>query len=912
MPLAAGTRLGPYEVLAPLGAGGMGEVYRARDTRLDRVVAIKTLPESFAQDPDRVARFEREAKTLAALNHPNIAIIYGVEGTPSNGSAPGVVPALVMELVEGPTLAERLADGSIALADALPIARQITDALEAAHQQGIVHRDLKPGNIKLRPDGTVKVLDFGLAKALSADAGGGSVAPLSFSPTITSPALMTGMGMILGTAAYMSPEQARGKPVDKRADIWAFGCVLYEMLTGRPAFDGAEVTDVLARVIEREPDASALPAKTPVPIRRLLRRCLEKDRKRRLADIADARLEIDDAVNPPQAEAPIEHRPAARVSPRRYAIAVAVLIGVALAAAYAAWRLKPVPARAIARFEIPLAAGDVLTGGLALSPDGTHLAYGVNDRLYLRSFDRLDAVQIASGENVPLGSPRTPFFSPDSKWLGYWESGQLKKVSVTGGAPVSLGTVRPPPTGVTWPNADTILFGREVQGIWRLSANGGTPERVISLEAGQRAHRPQLLPDGSTVLFTLATTASWDEAQIVAQPLGGGERRTLVPGGTDGRYLPTGHLIYALRDSVLAVPFDPTSLSIAGGPVPVIEGVFRPAGSRSSAASITTSLGATLAYVTGGAMGPLRTLVWVDRRGREQPIPAPAQAYVHPRISPDGTRVAVEYAADNQNIDVWVWNFADAQWTRVTTDPAPDTEPAWSPDGQRLFFTSRRTGTINLFRQAATGAGTAEHVVELNRQSRALPTLSPDGQSVVLREADGGNSFIAIAPISSPPVVAKPLLTTEFEEYNAVISPNGRWLAYQSNSSGPFEVYVRPFPDVTSDVRTVSTAGGAEPVWSHDGSELFYRSPNGAMMRVSIAPGPTWSASAPTQLFEAGLYAHAANANLRVGLSRSYDVSPDGQRFLMLKNLPGETPIAPRIVVVQNWFDELNAKAPPN
>jgi serine/threonine-protein kinase len=915
MALSPGTRLGPYEILSSLGVGGMGEVYRAHDTALGRDVAIKILPDTFAHDPERLARFGREARTLAALNHPHIAHVYGFERSAD-------VQALVMELVEGPTLADRIAQGAVPVDEALHIARQIAEALEAAHESEIIHRDLKPANVKVRDDGTVKVLDFGLAKALEPASGSPSA---SQSPTITTPA-MTQAGVILGTAAYMAPEQAKGRPADTRSDVWSFGCVLYEMLTGKRAFDGEDVPETLAAVLRGDPDWSVPPADVPLAIRTLLRGCLVKDRRHRVADASTALFVIDhhadfvatrDAVIPPA-------MPATHVSIWRTAIPVAILIVVALVAAYAGWHFKPGAPRSVARFPIPLGAGDVLTGPLALSPDGTRLAYSANDRLYLRSFDRLDAVQVAGGDTPPLASPRTPFFSPDGQWLGYWESGQLKKVSVSGGAPVTLATVTPPPAGVTWGGDNTILFGRGSSGIWRVSGDGGTPERIIAVEAGERAHGPQLLPDGRTVLFTLARTASWDEAQIVVQSLDGATRKTVISGGTDARYLPTGHLVYALGNNVLAVPFDPTSGRVNGGPVSLIQGVVRFGGNISgNSAAFAVSPAATLVYApTSSGTSMRRMLVWVDRNGREEAIPAPPRAYTYPRLSPDGSRLAVTFPDEKENMDIWILNLESQTWARLTSDPSRDTEPTWTPDGQRIIFTSTRTGEIGLFSQAANGTGTAERLSELNRQGSALPALSPDGRHILLRYAELGNSYIAILDLrpaepGGPALSArvgtiKPLVKTEFEEYNAEIAPSGRWLAYQSNSSGVFEVNVRPFPDIAAGLWTVSTAGGAEPVWARDGGELFYRAPNGAVMRVSIAPESTWKASAPAPLFGGTSYAFSGSGDLRGALARTYDVSPDGKRFLMLKN--GEAPVptstAPHIVVVQNWFEDLKRLVP--
>ena len=902
----------------------MGEVYRARDTKLNRDVAIKVLPDSFANDAERLARFTREAQTLASLNHPNIAQIHGLEE--SNG-----VRALVMELVEGEDLSQRIARGPISIDEALPIAKQIAEALEAAHEQGIIHRDLKPANIKVRPDGTVKVLDFGLAKALGPELGSAAPNHLSQSPTVTSPAMMTGVGRILGTAAYMSPEQARGKAADRRSDIWAFGCVLYEMLTGERAFAGDEVSDTLAFVLTRDPDLMRLPSGTPAQIRGLLRRCLDKDRKRRLDSGAAARLEIDDALASPAHEAPMHAVPAPRVALWRKATPAAAVVIVGLTAAYGAWTMKPAPPRVVTRLVITLTEGDQFTNAnshlVALSPNGAQLVYAANNRLYLRALDQLDAAPIAGVEGAGPYSARSPFFSPDGQWIGFWQEGQLKKVSLSGGAPVPLGAIGGP-FGATWAADNTILIGQGPEGIWRVSGNGGTPKQIIKVAVGERAHGPQLMPDGRTVLFTLvpAPTEGWNEAQIVVQSLDSGARKTLT-GGTDGRYLTTGHLVYALRGTLLAVRFDRTSLSTIGGPVQLVQGVQLAAGGPTGgggritgAAHFAVSSDGTLVYVplTSTTAAPRSTLVWVDRQGREEAIAtAPPRLYVYPRLAPDGTRLALDIQDDNEGRDIWVWDFSRGTLTPLTFGQTINRLPLWTPDGDRIIFSSNESGVANLVWQTANGSGTAERLTESKRALFAH-TMSRDGR-VVVREIGGQSVDLMILnlgdgrrpqPPSSGMAELKPLLQTSFTEENAEISPDGRWLAYQWDSSGTREVYVRPFPDVASGLSRVSTAGGTEPLWSRDGRDLFYRAPNGAVMRVPIAPGSTWMAGRPVQVIEARSYA--------LGLPslpyRTYDVSLDGQRFLMIKRseAPAQNPPARRIVVVQNWFEELKRLVPTN
>ena len=565
MALEIGSRLGHYDVTALIGEGGMGQVYQATDTQLKRQVALKILPEAFASDPDRLARFQREAQVLASLNHPGIAAIYGIE------EAEGT-RALVLELVEGPTLADRIAHGPIPIDEALPIAKQIAEAVEAAHEAGVIHRDLKPANIKVREDGTVKVLDFGLAKALAGDKPG---ADLSQSPTVTATVAGTREGVILGTAAYMSPEQARGKLLDRRTDIWSFGCVLYEMLTGRSPFLGETLSDTIAKVLDREPDWQALPANTPAPLRRLLRRCLNKDQKDRLRDIGDARVEIREAVIAPLTEgvAPVPAAPRAvwwqRAMPWVAGVTLAVITGLAV------WTLiRPVPPHVV-RFPIPLAADQTFgfTGLtlVAISPDGTHVVYAANNSLWLRPVDQLQAVQVPGTEDAG-----GPFFSADGQWIGFWANDQLKKVSVSGGAPVTL-TDTSRLFGTSWGPDDTIVYGQR-DGIWRVSANGGPPVRIVATEANQQADGPQVLAAGASVLFTLASGTGanrWDEAQIVVQSLESDERTVLIEGGADARYVRTGHLVYALGNVLYAIAFDADSVTVSGGPVPIVEGVRR-------------------------------------------------------------------------------------------------------------------------------------------------------------------------------------------------------------------------------------------------------------------------------------------------------------------------------------------------
>ena len=611
-----GKTLSHYKVLEKIGQGGMGEVYRAEDTNLSRDVAIKVLPEQFTQDPQRLARFEREAKLLASLNHPNIAAIYGFEEADD-------VRFLAMELVPGETLAEKVSKGPVPVKEALEVCRQIAEGVEAAHEKGVIHRDLKPANVKVTPEGKVKILDFGLAKAFEEET---PVTDISQSPTLTEE--MTRAGVILGTAAYMSPEQAKGKPVDKRADIFAFGAVLYELLTGKRAFEGETITETIAAVLKSEPDWARLPENIPWNVRTLLRRCLTKDVHDRLDGIGNVRVEIKLALEEPATVVPIGVTGAAqaplwqRAIPWTIAVLMAVMVGIGF------WSLtRPVP-RPITRFPLVLESlpSEQQTIGrgrhvVALSPDGTHLVYVyadkiANSQLYLRAMDRLEATPIRGTEDA-----REPFFSPNGQWVGFWADGQLKKVSITGGAPVILCEATNP-FGASWGTDDTIVFGQGTRGIWKVSANGGTPEVLITVDSteGKLAHGPQILPGGNAVLFTLAPGQKWDDAQIVVQSLERGERKVLINGGKDARYAPTGHLVYAREGTLLAVAFDLGQLEVTGGPVPIVEGVMD-ADFRTGAAHFSFSKLGSLVYVPGGGGHQLRSgLVWVDRQGQAVPL----------------------------------------------------------------------------------------------------------------------------------------------------------------------------------------------------------------------------------------------------------------------------------------------------
>jgi eukaryotic-like serine/threonine-protein kinase len=908
MSLSAGTRLGPYEILSALGAGGMGEVYRARDTTLGRQVAIKVLPEAFAQDAERLARFEREAKTLASLNHPHIAQIYGLEK--SSG-----VQALVMELVEGEDLSQRIARGPMPLDEALPIARQIAEALEAAHEQGVIHRDLKPANIKITPDGVVKVLDFGLAKLAHPHATAGH-ADVTASPTITSPAKMTGVGVILGTAAYMAPEQAKGREADKRSDIWAFGCVLYEMLTGRRPFDGEDVSDTLANVLKIDPDWSVLPSEIPPAIRTLLQSCLTKDRGRRVADISTALfvLEKGASLAPPAgtvSAAPLPRRPLWR---RVAALTAGALVAgiVAGASVWVAMRPPdPAPPRVSRLALAPTGTAALTINGvdrdLAITPDGSRLVYVGNrsTQLFVRALDALESVAVYTG------APRGPFVSPDGQWIGFTDSNTvLKKVAVTGGPAVTLATLDgSTPRGATWAPDETIIYATSnaTTGLQRIAVAGG-PTTVLTRPdraQGEADHLwPEMLPGGRAALFTVtAVTGGLDAAQVAVLDLQTGMRTVLVRGGSHAHYVPSGHLVYAAAGTLRAVPFDLAALETRGTPVPV----------PVVPAVVTTPTGAvdavvagdgTLAYVAGGVAGTSRTLVWVDRQGRETPIPAPARAYVYPRLSPDGTRIAV-FAGD-QELDLWVWDLGRTTLTRATFAPGFDIYAEWTPDGRRVIFSSERAGVRNLFWQAADGTGAVERLSE-SPNVQNLSAVSPDGRLLIFTETapNTGDDVMQMALDGTRRVT--PLVQSPFAERNGVVSPDGRWLAYEANDSGRVEISVRPFPEVNSGRWQVSTAGGTRPLWARSGQELFYVAPTGALMRLGAERGPSWAATTPTPLVKERSF-----TNPGAFIGRTYDISSDGQRFLMINEGGGsdQTAAPPQLIVVQHWVEELKRLVP--
>jgi serine/threonine protein kinase/WD40 repeat protein len=864
MSLAVGDRLGPYEILAPIGAGGMGEVYLGRDTRLGREVAIKVSAQEFSE------RFEREASAIAALNHPNICHLYDV--------GPNY---LVMELVEGES-----PKGPLPLEEALRIAHQIAAALEAAHEKGIVHRDLKPGNIKITPDGTVKVLDFGLAKqtglATQSRDSDGAVTPNS--PTFTMG--MTEAGMILGTAAYMSPEQARGKPVDKRADIWAFGVVLYELLTGQRLFQGEDLTETLASVVKEQPNLD----QAPVEVRRLLRKCLEKDPKKRLRDIGDAWELLEDRE--PAIAAPSRSR-FGRL-PWIVAGIFAVIAGISL------WGwLRPAPpeTRAVVRLTTTLPVVNSVPGAIAVSRDGSRLAFvgGPLRQIYVRMLDQLEARPISGTEGATFLC-----FSPDGQWISYVDAStqpnKLKKIALAGGpAQVLADAIQTtgPPTQ-DWGLDDNILFSSN-GALMRIPAGGGTPQTLATPDPKKSElyySSAQLLPGGKQVLFSIARSGT---GEIAALNLQTREQKTLVENViAAGRYVPTGpgssagHIVYYSRTgSLMAVAFNASRMEVKGSPIPVLDGVQGFSSSPFPLLGISDS--GTLAYVAGGP-GAAVTLVWVGRTGVEQPVPAPPRFYLFVRLSPEGQRIAI--VTSGQGPQLWVYDLARGTLRNLTSEGSGGSG-IWTPDGKRLIY-SPSSGTSVV--SAPADASDPPSILASTESGRVTPTsVSPDGKLVIGYKFDGGLWVMPLTEGASGNAKLQPFLDSRSQKLDPAFSPDGRWVAYRSNETGNREIYVAPYPGPGGKF-LISTEGGTTPRWSSDGRELFYRNGD-KMMAVDVQTSPAFRAGTPKMLF-LGNYGN------------SYDVAPDGKRFLMIKPPAGAQAPTDQVTVVLNWFEELRRRAP--
>jgi serine/threonine-protein kinase len=886
--LIAGTRLGPYEILAPLGAGGMGEVYRARDSRLSREVAIKVLPEAVVRDTERLARFRREAQVLASLNHPHIASIYGLEE--QNGQE-----ALILELVEGETLAERIARGSLPVEEALEIARQIARALEAAHERGIVHRDLKPANVKLDRTGQVKVLDFGLAKALSSD---GSSPDITSSPTLT--AASTQAGVIIGTAAYMSPEQARGKSVDKRADIWAFATVLYEMLAGRKAFEGETVSDTLAAVLTKDPDWSALPAETPASVRRVLRRCLNRDPKTRIHDIADARLELDEPLAAPAAVA----EAVARTRSPLWPIVAALVF--ALLAAVGWWRAlqpKPAPPPRVTTFAVAVPGEDRIpfddSPVLELSRDGRHLVFiGEGDgirRLYVRSRDRIEAKPVSGTEGA-----FSPFFSPDGQWIGFFADRKLKKIPIGGGSATVLAEA-PSDRGGAWLDDDTIVFAPTyTSGLSRISARGGKVETLTTPDAraGERSHRwPTCVPGSGAVLFTvglLSGPGNYDDARIALWEPGTRATRVLYEGGSMARVAGTSHLVFWRGGAMLAVGFDRKAGTLRGEPVVLTE---KTSGDASSGVAYAAFAAAgTFAFVPPSESARERRLVLTDRAGKPRPVPGPPREYHYPRFSPDGKRLAVSIGPGHGHADdVWICDVETGALTRLTFgDANGNYYPVWSPDGKRMAYSSERAhqGT---YIKSLDGAGHEEPLFRETQGGDIPSDWSRDGASLAVTRN------FPVSDVLTVSLKDRRVVTLAKNAGAPVFSPDGRWIAYTSlatgSSSSRPQIVVQPSGDAGGKVQLTSDMGYFS-VWTD--RELFYLVDRN-VVAVEAETSPTFRSGPPRVLFEM-LYDRGTEP------LREFDVTRDGQTFVFVGD--AGAPVRRQVDVTLDWTSELARQLP--
>jgi len=900
MALASGTHVGPYEITAAIGAGGMGEVYRARDPKLGRDVAIKVLPEAFVNDAQRMARFQREAKVLASLDHPNIASIYGLEDS-------GGTRALVMQLVEGPTLADRIKAGPIPIDESVRIAKQIADALEYAHERGIIHRDLKPANVKVTNDDAVKVLDFGLAKALEGDP---SSIDISTSPTISRMATM--QGVLLGTAAYMAPEQAKAKSVDRRADIWAFGCVLYEMLTGKQAFTGETVTDTLASVIKEEPDLKLLPAATPMRVRVLLQRCLQKDPKQRLRDIGDARISLDEVLAGAPEPSSIA---AAPISMSRWQVVlpwtVAALLLVTLAPiAFVHFREKPAALAEPVRSEILLheEATPFAGAGLALSPDGRQLAFFAataadnTERLWIRSLDSLQARPLLGSEVENAPSPF--FWSPDSRFIAFGAGGKLKKIAVAGGPAQTLCDVTSLVLGGSWNEEGVIIFGTSAGGLMRVSAEGGTATPLTTLDTSRNElHHslPFFLPDGRHFVYMRLSASAENTGAYIgsldAKPEEQNRKPLLVTGyGT--AYAPSavrglGHLLFIRDRALLAQPFDPVRRELSGEPIVIADRL----GNFLEAGLFSVSANGVLIY--SDTSGQSFQLSWFDRQGKVQSVPTKQPGVpIDLAVSPDAQRVALAIIGPT-DISLWLHDFSRGTSTRFTFSPNGNLSAVWSPDENNIIFSSSRSGGLELYKKPANG-GKDEELILKSSESKYPTSWSRDGRFLLYTALDPKTKAdLWVLPLQGDQKPF-PFLRTEFNEGGGQFSPDGRWIAYASDESGRSEIYVRPFaPDSSGGANRegkwqISTDGGTEPHWRRDGKELYYLSADRReVMAVEVAAGPAFQAEVPQALFQ------TPPSGEIIGGLRQWDAAPDGSRFLFLT--AAEQTTQSRFTVVLNW-----------
>ena len=896
MPLSTGARLGPYEIVAPLGTGGMGEVYRARDTKLGREIAIKVLPAGVAQDAERLARFKREAQTLASLNHPNIAAIYGLEEA-------GGTLFLVLELVEGEDLAERLTRGAVPLDEALAIAKQIAEALEEAHERGIVHRDVKPANVKITPGGKVKVLDFGLAKALESGAysGAGGADPAK-SPTLTSAGTVA--GMILGTAAYMAPEQAKGKTVDRRADIWAFGVVLWECLTGKALFAADTVAETIGHVMTREPDPALLPRATPLALRELVARCLVRDPRHRLQAIGDARIAIEQAIARPAAEP--SAAPARRGIPRGVVVAAAgagaaVTLGLL---ALAGWLQlggsgRPTAAATPRRTEI-VGLSVVDSSSVAISPDGSEIiGYDMTPsrpQLLRRSLDSFEIQAIPGTE-----SGFNPFFSPDGRSIGFFADQHICVLAADSSSRRCLAEAHGFAAG-SWGRDGSIVYssqpsgGAALAGLWRVPSAGGEPVRLttVDVQQGERGHvYPQVLPDGRNVLYSIVGET---RSAIAVVPLAGGDARTILANAGRGRYVPSGHLVYwdAPRGRLSAVRFDLDRLAIAGTPV---ELGFDLASTGDATISFDVSDTGTLVYSIGAQFGDDFTVEIADRSGQLTTIVDERASWGQPRVSPDGKQVLLRRSAQ-PDCSLWLLDLERGTLSRIGLD-GDNHNPLWLADGERFLVSRQVQGSQDrqVYEQRIDGGGPPERLVT-NEFAALAESVSPDGRFLAVTR-DGRRDRNDILVFDRETGETRPFVATDFDEDHPAFSPDGTLLAYAASDTGRSEIYVRPFPGPGATY-AISTHGGTGPVWSRDGRELFYAEGN-KMMRAEIRRTPRFTASAPQRLFESAEFVWERR--------RNYDVLPDGSGFIMVRRGAG-TPATRSLRVVLDWFTELERLAP--
>ena len=904
-PSLIGRQISHYKIVERVGAGGMGEVYRARDTRLGREVAIKVLPSHFAADDQLRRRFEREARAISSLSHPHICAIYDI------GHQDGI-NFLVLEFVEGKTLASRMAKGPMAMDQVLRLAIEMADGLDHAHRHAIVHRDLKPANVILTRRGA-KLLDFGLAKFQASASRGGVIVSSASTESVE----LTGRGTIVGTLPYMAPEQLEGKDADARTDIFALGAVIYEMATGRKAFAGKSQASLIAAILHVEPSPiSELQPAVPPALERVVKTCLAKDPDERWQAAHDLMLELkwiaDGASESPEA---ISGKGRRINSERR--LWVAAMLVATLIVGVTAWLLSRAPApaaRPLARFALELPPNLQFAKDerpvIALSPDGTSLVYVLNDgsnrQLYVRRLDQLESTPIPGTEGA-IG----PFFSPDGQWVGFYAGGKLKKVSLLGGTPLDICGVPPVMHGASWGADDSIFYSPAHDwGIFRVSASGGESQSVTEPDAakGERSHYwPQVLPGGKALIFTIGTGESFDDARIVVQSLDTGERKVVIDGGTFGRYLPTGHLVYARAGALFAVPFDLSRLEKKGTPVPVVEGVK--VDSRSGAANFGFSNAGSLLYLSGKSDANDEELVWVDRRGQARRLMETRHAFQGPSLSPDGKKLAVSISGVMQNI--WVYDLNSGTLTRLSFEE--DWGPSWTPDGNRIAYSSGRVRMPPAIAgRPSDGSGEAEQLV-----AGGLPVFtgswSPDGRVMAYTEVfdeinvkdlgdrrSTGVDIWLLRLVGEPR--SEPFLRTRFDEFGPEFSPDGKWLAYVSNESGRNEVYVMTFPG-PGPKRQVSIRGGTSPRWAGNGKELFYRNGN-QMMSVDISMLPRFDASTPRVLFE-GEYEESGQPDN----PRNYDVTPDGQRFVMIK--PHQGPSAPsQPIFALEWFDDIRRRSP--